>query len=79
MAQADQLSSPVMGCAAGFDPYQAGSQLLEELQQPRSRQLLSNDDAALSIDAVHLEHRLRDVQTNRGYMSHGSPPALPEA
>lgn len=51
---------------AGSRPYRGIA--FEELQQPRSRQLLSNDDAALSIDAVHLKHRLRDVQTNRGYL-----------
>lgn len=76
VTELDQFARPVMRGSAGLDPHQTRSELAEELQQARSRQLLSNDNAAFSIDAVHLEHRLRDVQSDSDHLSHGSPPAL---
>tara|TARA_R110000787_G_scaffold61465_1_gene139201 strand:+ start:677 stop:988 length:312 start_codon:yes stop_codon:yes gene_type:complete len=61
VAQGDELVRKVVRRSAGLNPDQAGCRLLEELQKLRSRQLLPYDHAALSIDAVHLEHRLPDV------------------
>jgi hypothetical protein len=56
---------------AGFDANQARRQLLEKGQHVAPLELASKDDFALRIDAVDLENRLRDVETNCRDRLHG--------
>ena len=70
VAELDQLATPVMRRGAGFDADQTGWQLSEERKELRPPDLLSDDYHAALVDAVHLEHRLRDVQPNRDRLTH---------
>ena len=54
----------MMRRGAGLDPNQARWQLLEEGQDVTALQLTANDHLAISINAVDLEHRLGDVETD---------------
>jgi hypothetical protein len=55
----------MMGRRAGLDPDQAWLQLLEKRQDIPAPQLTAYDHLAGCINAVHLEDRLRNVQTDR--------------
>jgi hypothetical protein len=59
-----EFARPMMRRGASFDTNQAPWQLLEECQYIATLELASKDDIALRIDAVDLENRLRDVETN---------------
>jgi hypothetical protein len=48
-----------------LDPHQAWRQLLEKRQDMPAPQLTAYDHLAGYINAVHLEDRLRDIQTDR--------------
>src|SRR5674536_408417 len=48
----------------GFDPDQAWRQLLEERQDVTPLQLPADDDLTFRINAVDLENRLGDVETD---------------
>src|SRR5271169_3372490 len=48
----------------------------EELQDFGAPQLPPDDNPASSIDPVNLEHRLRDIQTNRSNLDYGWLPQM---
>jgi hypothetical protein len=50
---------------ASLDPHQAGRQLLEKRQDVPAPQLTADHHLAGYINAVHLEYRLCDIQTDR--------------
>jgi hypothetical protein len=58
----------------GLDANQTRLQLLKECQHIAPLELTSKQDFAFGIDAVNLENRLRDVETNsRGCFTNGQP------
>jgi hypothetical protein len=74
VAQPGQLARPKMRAAAGLHADQAARQVGEERQHLGPRQPLPQHHPAALIDAMHLEHVLRDVETNRGNLHRTSPP-----
>jgi hypothetical protein len=54
----------MMGRGTGFDTNHARRQLLEEGQHVAPFDLATVDDIALRINAVYLENRFRDVETD---------------
>ena len=54
-----------MGCRARLDANQTGRQLLEELDHLTAAQLSRDDNLTLTINAMHLEYILGEIQTNR--------------
>jgi len=63
VAQPGQLARPKMRAAAGLHADQAARQVGEERQHLGPRQPLPQHHPAALIDALHLEHVLRDVET----------------
>ncbi len=59
-----------MGRSAGFDADQASREFSEERKELRASNLPSDHNGSTLIDAVHLEHRLRDVQPDRDRLAH---------
>jgi hypothetical protein len=57
---------------AGFDTDQTRRQLLEEHQDIATLQFPANDHLAPSVNAVNLENRIGDIQTNCRYRLHDS-------
>jgi len=55
----------MMGSGAGLHADQAGPQRGEELQHLAALRLSANDNFPGFTNGVDLEHRLRDVQSNR--------------
>src|SRR6188508_2703503 len=55
----------MMRRGAGLDPNQARRQLLEECQHIAALQLAPDEHFAFRIDAMHLKHRLRNIETDR--------------
>src|SRR5262245_38028946 len=64
VAKCPQLARPMMRRGASLDADQAGRQLLEERQDVAPLQLMAEDHLAGSINAMYLEHRLGDVETD---------------
>jgi hypothetical protein len=56
MAQRTQRARPVMRRAAGLEPDQARRLLAEELLNLTTAQLLLNDDLAVGVFSMNLEH-----------------------
>src|SRR5262245_57022609 len=59
-----EFPRPMMRRGAGFDANQARRHLLKECQHVPALQLAADDNLALSINAVHLTDRLRDIETD---------------
>src|SRR5512143_1593800 len=59
-----QLPRPMMRCRAGLHTDKARWHLLKERQHIAPLQLAANDHMAISINAMHLKNRLRDIQTD---------------
>src|SRR5689334_14478019 len=53
-----------MRSAASFDPNKARASFLEEREHASPRQTLADDYIAFGINAMDLEDRLRDIQTD---------------
>jgi len=66
-----ELARPMMRRGASFDTNQARWQLLEECQYMTTLELTTEDDITSGIDAMDLENRLRDVETNCRNRLHG--------
>ena len=66
-----ELARPMMRRGAGFDTDKAWRQLLEERQDIAPLQLAANDHLAAGINAVNLEYRLGDVETDCRDRLHG--------
>jgi hypothetical protein len=73
--QLPQLPRPVVRAATGFPPHQTRRQLRKIAEYFAPRQLLTDDDFAVRIHAVHLETLLRDVESEAFYL-HGRVPLL---
>jgi hypothetical protein len=67
----DQFTRPVMRCCTCFHANQTGRLAFKERQHLPPPQLALHNNVAGLIDAVHLEHVPRDVQTNRANLLHG--------
>jgi hypothetical protein len=64
MAKRLELARPMVRRGAGFDADQTRWQLLKERQNIPTLYLTADDHLALRIDAVDLENRLRNVETD---------------
>ena len=64
MAKRLELARPMMRRGTGLYADQARRQLLEERQDIAALQLTANDHLARSINAVDLEYRLGDIETD---------------
>ena len=71
VAECLQFARPMVRRGAGFDADQAWRQLLEEGQHIPPLELATENDIALRIDAVNLENRLGDVETDGRDRLHG--------
>src|SRR3989304_311715 len=60
----------MMRRGAGFDTNQAWPPLLEERQDVAPLQLTADEHVAFRVDAVHLKHRLGNVETECGDRLH---------
>src|SRR6185295_17057150 len=67
------LAPPIMRTAAGLHADQTRWQLGEKRQHLLASELPGDDDLALGIDAVDLEHLLCKVDTDGGNSCHGRP------
>src|SRR5262245_26158560 len=70
------LTCPVMRTAARLHADQTRRQLGEERQYLFAPQLPGDDDLALGIDAVDLEHLLCKIEPDGGKCCHGRPPLV---
>jgi hypothetical protein len=73
MAELDQLAGPMMGRCARLHANETRRQLLEELDQLATPELPSDGQLAHLVDAMHLEHVLRQIQTDRGNLHVDAP------
>src|SRR5262249_4138291 len=67
------LTCPIMRTAAGLHADQTRRQLGKERQHLLASELARDDDLALRIDAVDLEHLLCKVEPDSGNCAHGRP------
>ena len=74
MAECLQLARPIVRRGAGLDANQAWRQLLEERQDGATLQLAADNHLVGSINAVDLEDRLGDVETDCRDCLHGVAP-----
>jgi hypothetical protein len=66
-----EFARPMMRRGAGFNTYKARWQLLKKGQDVASLQLAPNDHLPISVNAVDLKDRLRDIETDCRDRSHG--------
>src|ERR1700694_1923070 len=59
-----------------FDPNQASRQLTKVLQNLCATDALADYNPARNINPVHLEYRLRNIQTNCANFAHGRLPSM---
>src|SRR5262252_4647463 len=75
VAKCLQLATPVMGRGTGLDADQARLQAGKELQQLRPTDTLANNHRPSLVDAVSLEYRLRNIETDCDNLAHGRLPS----
>src|SRR5208337_807247 len=73
MPERRELPRPIMGGGASFDTNQARRQLHKKRQNTTALQLLPDNPFACRINAVNLENRLRDVETDGRDRFHVAP------
>ena len=71
MAKRLQLTTPVMGRRTGFDTDQARLQTAEELQHLRPTDTLADNHRPVLVDAVNLQYRLGNIETDCRNRLHG--------
>jgi hypothetical protein len=74
MAKGLQLAAPVMRRRTGFDTDQARLKAGKELQHLQATDAPADHRRAGGIDAVNLEYRLRNIETDRDNFAY---PRLP--
>jgi hypothetical protein len=60
-----KFARPVMRRCASFDADKARRELREKLQDMPTLQLTADGQLPCRINSMHLENRLRDIETNR--------------
>jgi hypothetical protein len=70
MAKGLQLAAPVMRRRTGFDTDQAGLKAGKELQHLQATDAPADHRRAGGIDAVNLQYRLRNIETDRDNFAH---------
>ena len=73
MPQSHDRSRPIMRCCTCLHSDKTRAQALEKFQHFRPTQLPTNMPCL--IDAVYLEHVLRDIQSNCDNLAHGRLPS----
>ena len=73
MTKLGQLARPVMRGRAGLHADEAGWQLPEKLDDLPAPQLPGDHRLARRVDAVHLEHVLGEIQTDRANLHVDGP------
>ena len=58
-----------------FNANEAGRQGRKELQNLCAAHTLPDHHSAITIDAMNLEYRLRNIETNRANLAHGRLPS----
>ena len=71
VAKGLKFARPMMRRGASFDTNQARRHLLEESQNVAALQLTADDHLAVSINAMDLKNRLRDIETDCRDSLHG--------
>src|SRR5262249_56401391 len=71
MTQRLEFTRPMMRRRAGLYANEARRQLLKECQNVAAVQLTAHHHIAVRVDAVNLENRLCDVETDRRDRLHG--------
>jgi hypothetical protein len=75
MTELADLARPVMRAGTGLDADQACRQVGEELEHLAAPKLPGDERLAMSVDAVHLEHRFGKVEADRGHVHAQSAPS----
>src|SRR5258707_10430578 len=65
-----------MGRWTRFDSNQTRRQIGEEYQYLGATNALADHHRTGAIDPVHLEHRLRNIKTDRDNLAHGRLPSM---
>ena len=73
MAERPQKPRPMVGCAAGFDPYDRRRQRLEEGHHLLAPQFLAQHHLLGGVHPVHLEKMFRRVHPDSANLFHGRP------
>jgi hypothetical protein len=71
VAERLKLAPPIVRGGASFDANQARRKLREKRQNQPTLQLTTDHHLPSRINSMHLENRLRDVETNRCNRLHG--------
>jgi hypothetical protein len=71
MVERLELARPMMRPRARLNANEARRQLLEERHDVAALQLPADDDVALRINAMDLEHRLGNIETDCRDRLHG--------
>ena len=64
----------MMGGGARLDPDKTRRKLLEEREHVATLELTAKHDIPIRIDAMNLEHRLRDIEADGCNRLHLAPP-----
>src|SRR6266403_3578295 len=70
-----KLAAPVVSRWTRFDPDQAWRQPAEVLQHFCATDAFADRNRARNINPMHLEYRLRNIETNRANFAHGRLPS----
>src|SRR5215472_16659315 len=71
MAQLSDLARPLVRTGTGFHRYHAPGLRCQETEKLHASDALAEEHMPGTIRSVHLEHVLRDVQTDRANLLHG--------
>src|SRR5215813_13383309 len=71
MAQLSDLARPLVRTGTGFHRYHAPGLRCQETEKLHASDALAKEHIPGTIRSMHLEHVLRDVQTDRGNLLHG--------
>jgi hypothetical protein len=75
MAQAQNLTAPIVGASTSFHRNRTPGLKRKELQNVAPPQSLSKDDITFLIRGMYLKEGLRQIQTDRANLAHGRFPA----
>jgi hypothetical protein len=75
VAERLKLTAPMMCARTSLNTHQARRNSRKELQDLRTADPLADHHRAISIHAVNLKHRLRNVETNCANLAHGRLPS----
>jgi hypothetical protein len=73
MAESLDLTRPIVGCCAGFEPDQTRIKLAKKQQNFFAAERSPYNDAAFCINTMNLESVLGQIKTDCSYLHDGTP------